>query len=431
MKNLKIFFTLILLLSCVFLDAYGAELQKPEFDKTLYLNQAWWAKYNDTNLTEYIEDAYRNNQDLKIAALNTKQSQEIVRQAFANQLPHLGFYPDISRTFRSSNINHGSLIIPDYKQSNFMLPLSMTYEADIWGQNFLKTKSLKKQAEIIQENERSTYISLTSQIAADYFNLIKTDKIISEQKELIRLQKQIVKKVGIKYENGLCPITELLEEKQYLTQLQEIQELYKNTQKILENQLITLLGNRNRTEIQRGNYENVLLPEIPDAIGSEIIQNRPDLIKAEKYIQKLGIDVRVARRDFLPKFNLYGEVGFNAYTLGNIFGNNTFRALGGVLPSVDIFTGGAKMSVLRYTKLEYDKAQQMYEKTILTSIQEVNDSLQTAKTAKKNYELSKEHRQLEQRKFALTSKRNSIGAMSDLDVLREKENLIASEISEV
>lgn len=430
MKKFSILFTLVLLLLSGSLTANAEHKGNENSDKTIYLNQAWWAKYNDTNLTGYIEDAYQNNQDLKIAALNTKQAQEVVKQSFANQLPQLGFYPDISRTFRSSNINHGSLIIPDYKQSNFMLPISMTYEADIWGQNFLRTKSLKKQAEIVSENERATYISLTSAIAADYFNLIKTDKLISSQKELIKLQNRIIKMTGIKYENGLCPVTEYLSEKQYLTQLKENKELYENTRKVLENQLIVLLGDRNRTELHRGSYAYISIPEIPEGISAEVIQNRPDLLKTEKYIQKIGIDVKVARRDFLPKFNLYGEVGFNAYTLGNIFGNNTFRSLAGVLPSVDLFTGGAKMSALRYSKFEYDKAQQMYEKTILTSLQEVSDSLHSAKTTKKNYESSRERRKLEQTKFTLMMKKNSIGAMSDLDLLRAREVLVASEISE-
>ncbi len=430
MKKFLILFTLVLLLPCVSLTADAEHKGGENFDKTIYLNQAWWAKYNDTNLTEYIDDAYRNNQDLKIAALNTKQAREVVKQSFANQLPQLGFYPDISRTFQSSNINHGKLIIPDYNQSNFFLPISMTYEADIWGQNFLRTKSLKKQAEIVAENERATYISLTSAIAADYFNLIKADKLILSQKELIKLQNRIIKMTAIKYENGLCPVTEYLSEKQYLTQLKESKEFYENTRKVLENQLIVLLGDRNRTELHRGYYAYISAPQIPQGISAEVIQNRPDLLKTEKYIQKIGIDVKVARRDFLPKFNLYGEVGFNAYSFGNIFGNHTFRALAGVLPSVDLFTGGAKMSALRYSKLEYDKAQQMYEKTILTSLQEVSDSLHWAKTTKKNYESSRERHKLEQTKFTLMMKKNSIGAMSDLDLLRAKEALIVSEISE-
>ena len=154
------------------------------------------------------------------------------------------------------------------------------------------------------------------------------------------------------------------------------------------------------------------------------------LLKTEEYIQKIGIDVKVARRDFLPKFTLYGQAGFNAYSLSNIFGSHTFKALAGVMPSLDLFTGGAKIAHLRYSKLEYEKAQQMYEKTILTSLQEVNDSLSNAIKSRKNLDMSSERNSLEKDKYQLMLRRKEIGALSDLDLLRAEENLILADKDE-
>ena len=101
----------------------------------------------------------------------------------------------------------------------------------------------------------------------------------------------------------------------------------------------------------------------------------------------------------MPKFILYGQAGFSAYNFTNIFGNHTFKSLAGVVPSFDLFTGGAKMARLRWTKLELEKAQQMYEKTVLTSIQEVNDSLNGKKTREKNYKESEKRYNLENEKY--------------------------------
>ena len=142
------------------------------------------------------------------------------------------------------------------------------------------------------------------------------------------------------------------------------------------------------------------------------------------------IDVKVARRDFLPKFTIYGQAGFSAYSLSNIFGSHTFKALAGVMPSLDLFTGGAKMAHLRYTKMEYEKAQQMYEKTILTSLQEVNNSLGEAITYKKNYDMSCERNNLEKDKYSLMLQKQAIGALSELDRLRAEESLILTDKQE-
>ena len=101
------------------------------------------------------------------------------------------------------------------------------------------------------------------------------------------------------------------------------------------------------------------------------------------YVKKTGIDVKVARRELLPSFTIYGNLGFNAYNLDRIFAHNTFMSAIGVLPSWDVFTGGRKMANLRYKKLECKKAMEMYDKTILTSLQELNDSLCKVKNTHK------------------------------------------------
>ncbi len=429
MKNFKIIFTLVLVLVCGF-NSVDAKVKEDNTYKLQYLNIDWWKKYNDDILLDYLNKAFVNNQDLKISALKTKQAQEIVKQSFADQLPQIGFYGDLFRDFQSSDVKLGNVVINDYKQSNFVLPLTMTYEIDIWGENYLKTKSLKKQVEIMKQDERATYISLTSALASQYFNLIKLDKLIKNQEQLLKLQKQIVEMTETKYKNGLCSLTELLMEKQVLTEFEETLDLYRNHQKTIERQLIVLVGDRNLVDIKRNDYKTLSMPEIPENISAEVIQNRPDLLKTENYIQKIGIDVKTARRDLLPKFILYGQAGFNAYSFTNIFGSHTFKALGGIAPSFDIFTGGLKMSRLRYSKLEYEKAQQTYEKTILTSIQEVNDSLYTANTSKKNYNSSLERYNLEKDKYSLMLRKHVIGALSELDRLKAEEALILSERDE-
>lgn len=398
-----------------------------------YLNLDWWQKYNDPVLTDYISTAFKNNQDLKIATLNVKQSEQVVKMAFAGQLPQIGFQGDVFRDFRSANVKLGDVIVKDYSQSNFFLPLTMSYEVDIWGENYLKTKSFKKQLEMVKQNERASYISLTSAVASEYFNLVKLDKLIKNQQELVKLQTEIVRLENLKYKNGLCPITELMDEKQLLTQLQEELNVYIDKRLIVGRQLGVLTGEREKdlSLMPRSDYSIITLLPLPDSINAEVIQYRPDFMKAEEYIQKIGIDVKVAKRDFLPKFVLYGQAGFSAYNLTNIFGNHTFKSLVGFMPSIDLFTGGAKMARLRYNKLELEKAQQIYEKTILTSIQEVNNSLGGALTRELNYNESVKRYNLENDKFNLAQKKFDIGAKSNLEMMKDREKLLVAEKDKV
>lgn len=433
MKILKILLTLFILLCTVSLADAKTKSNSNENYRLEYLNLDWWQKYNDPVLTDYISTAFKNNQDLKIATLNVKQSEQVVKMAFAGQLPQIGFQGDVFRDFRSANVKLGDVIVKDYSQSNFFLPLTMSYEVDIWGENYLKTKSFKKQLEMVKQNERASYISLTSAVASEYFNLVKLDKLIKNQQELVKLQTEIVRLENLKYKNGLCPITELMDEKQLLTQLQEELNVYIDKRLIVGRQLGVLTGEREKdlSLMPRSDYSIITLLPLPDSINAEVIQYRPDFMKAEEYIQKIGIDVKVAKRDFLPKFVLYGQAGFSAYNLTNIFGNHTFKSLVGFMPSIDLFTGGAKMARLRYNKLELEKAQQIYEKTILTSIQEVNNSLGGAITRELNYKESVKRYNLENDKFNLAQKKFDIGAKSNLEMMKDKEKLLVAEKDKV
>ena len=431
MRNFKLLFLTLFILLCNTSTLYAKETPKEDY-RLSYVNINWWRQYNDENLVDLMMKTYKNNQDLKIATIKSKQADQAVKEAFANELPYLGLSGNIGREMPSATTRFGNLIIPDYSQTRFLLPLTMTYEVDIWGENRLKTKSIEKQRDIIKQNERASYINLTSEVASNYFNLIKLDKLIKNQEKLVELQKKITGMEEIKYKNGLCSTVEVLVERQALTVFEEELNDYKNKQDTIYNQLIVLLGERDAKEIMRNSFEQITLPNVPESISADAISQRPDLIKAEDYIKKIGYDVRVARKSFLPKFTIYGQAGFNAYNnFSHLFDSHTFLANVGILPSIDLFTGGAKLAHLRYNKLEYEKASELYEKVLLTSIQELNDSLTTAKISKKNYDKAVERVGIEKEKFSLSEKSLNIGSKSQLDHLKAEEAVIMSERAEI
>lgn len=426
MKKLK----LIILLICLTLmptQTFAKTKNIQDNNDLQYMNLTWWQKFNDQKLNDYLMTIYKNNPDLKIATIKNKQSQQVMKQAFANQLPQLYFNGTMQREFTGSTQRFGDVVIPDYNQAHYILPLTMSYEVDLWGENYLKTKSLKKQIEMTTQDERASYISISSNFASNYYTLVGIDKLIQNQKDLLEIEQNIVNLEEQKYNSGLCPIAEVLSEKQSLTQMQERLNSLEERQDIVVNQLITQLGDRMLTKIDRSNYDSISAIPTPNEISTEYIGNRPDVQKAELYIQKTGIDIKVARRDFLPKFRVYGQIGFNSYDWCRMFAPHTFLSTAGVAPSLDLFTGGYKKAILKYNKLEYEKALQIYEKAILTSIQELNDAMMSIKTANSNYEKSKECFNLEKEKLDLSNNQYKIGGRAKLDNMKDQQNILIVE----
>lgn len=435
---MKKFFILTLLITLIILPAYSKNKEETKTnlqdEKTLeYLNLDWWRKFNDDYLTDNLITVYKNNYDLKNAELKIKENEKLVKMQFASELPFLGFSGDINRDLRTSMQQFGpAMQIPSYSQYNYYLPFTMGYEVDIWGSNRLKTKSVKEQLEIVKQAQRATYISLTSDFSADYFNLIKADKLLQIQDELVSIQEKIVSLTSEKYKAGLCSVNEVLAEESFLTSLKEERNKHKLTKDILEESMKVYLSFGNDEKITRNDYQNVtLLKNIPDGYNSTIIENRPDFKQEEANIRKIGFDVKVAKREFLPKFTIVGQFGLNAYKLGNLFNSPSQFLNLGVMPSMDIFSGGRKMAFFKFKKFQYEEALNDYQKTILEAIKEVNSGLLEYKTAMRNYEESSSRLKTQTKIFELAKDKNNIGASGNIELLYAQEAYLISEKEEV
>lgn len=396
-----------------------------------YMNMEWWARFGDENLSQNLLTLYEKNYDLKNTALKIKENEQIVKMQFANELPGVYLSGELSRNLRAPRQQFGAMHIPSFSQYNYNIPITAAYEVDIWGKNRLQTKSKKEQLEIIKQAERATYIALSGDFAADYFNLIKADKLIELQDELIKTQENILQKITDKYECGLCPITEVLEQEKILTTLKEEHNLHLQAREVLINSMRVYLAETN-CDIPRTNYEKLsTLKNIPEEYSTNIIENRPDYKQEEANLKRIGFDVRAAKREFLPTFTIFGQVGLNAYHLGSLFNSPSQFFNAGILPTWDIFSGGRKRAFLKIKKYQYEQALNDYQKTFLASVKEINSGLVEYKTAQKNHEESLKKLEVENKIYNLAKDKRQIGAASDLDVLFTKQMFLMSEKEEV
>lgn len=396
-----------------------------------YLNLDWWKHFDDEQLTLYMQELYNENKDLKIAAYRVKEGENLVKISLSNAFPQVSFNGDFGRIMSSSNTQYGDFVFQSYAQNMFLMPLTATYEVDIWGKNRFKTLSTEKQLEMIEQDEKATYITLTSAFATEYYNLIKINKLIDIQQEIVNTQNKIIKKAEKQYEHGLTSENELLIEKKILTSYQEELNNLVKTKHVIENQLKVYLADSNHA-IATSAYENVEIPEdITETFNSTIIDKRPDYIKAETYIKKIGYDVSIAKREFLPNFIIYGQIGYRAYDWSNMFKSFSQLANVGILPNWDLFSGGRKFAILRLKKYQYQEALEHYKNTILTSMQELNDNTIIYKTAKENYNQAKERLNLENKKYNHLIVRNEAGAISDFELLQNKKRNLLTQKDEI
>ena len=419
----KIFIILFLIFFNIFNFAFCK-------DENQYTNMDWWNSFNDKYLSENLEKLYKNNYDLKNTALKIKENEQMVKMQFAQELPFLSLTGELSRDFQAPRQQFGSMMIPKYSQYNYNIPLSAGYEIDIWGKNRLKTKSKKQQLEIIKQMERATYISLSGNFAADYFNLIKADKLIELQKELIDTQEEILSKTREKYNSGLCSINEVLEAQKLLTILKEEYNTHIKTRDVLIESLKVYLADEN-DKIKRNSFENTkLIDDLPLKYNSDIVSKRPDYIEQEANLKRLGFDIRVARKEFLPSFVIFGQIGLNAYHLSSLFNSPSQFFNAGILPSWDLFSGGRKIAFLKMKKMQYEQVLNDYQKTYITGVTDINSNLIEYKTALENYKEVSNRIKTDEKIYNLIKDKRKIGSANDLDVLYAKEVYLSTKKQE-
>ncbi len=389
---------------------------KNKFD---YLNIEWWNRFDDPVLTEYIEKAVKNNHDLKAATLNVEEYYQNVRAQFANELPQAG-----------GGVAPAYVKMPGTSHADwsFVTPAIVSYEADIFLKNRDKTKSVKKLYEASQFDERAAYIAVVSAVGTTYLNVVKLDKTIELQEEIVKSREKIYELMLERNKEGLTSTADTVKaNKALVSGRTDLIELKKQRSRFL-NQLAVLIGESpaNAENLERSPLDGLSVrANVPSEVSSEVIMQRPDYLRAEKMVEKAGIDVRVAKKEFLPSITLSGLAFFNAADIGSVFTTkNMLWALsaGAMMP---LFTGGRRIANLRLKKAAYERILHNYYQTNLTAIQEVNDSLVALKLDNDKMKQTLKQAELETSDYNYNELKYEEGLISKLDLIQFRENLLA------
>lgn len=392
-----------------------------------YVNICWWENFNDPILKEYIVKAVKCNHDLKKASWQTEEYRNFIKLSFSQELPWFG--TSVDNTLVKTPRLNGNM----FQRDVFTLPFWVNYEADFFLKNRDKTKASKKTYIASQFEEQSIYISMASNVATTYVNVIKYDKLIELQKRIVDLRCEILKRKEKQLRQGVITAIDFNEvKKNYDSAKNSLNDLVKYRGKAL-NQLAVFIGESacnsealNRSSFDKFEYNSI----VPDCVSSDIVFSRPDILAAENKLEKGKIDVRVARKEFLPRFNVFGVYSFNTIS-GNFFGWQTALAYLLTGATQDLFKGGYKIANLKIYKSRYEQLFEAYKQADLIALQEVNDSLLFIKqdTQIDNSTLNKLNTQRDSYYRQLNQYKN--GVISCPDLLAYQEALLSYEQEKV
>jgi NodT family efflux transporter outer membrane factor (OMF) lipoprotein len=124
-----------------------------------------------------------------------------------------------------------------------------------------------------------------------------------------------------------------------------------------------------------GSLHDLSLPEVTPGLPSELLVRRPDVQQAEAQLVTANANIKVARAQFFPSFELTGDAGLVSFGLAHFTTPPliAYTLLGSI--TQPIFSGGKLTGQLEYSKARYEELLQDYRKAALSAFGDVEDAL--------------------------------------------------------
>ncbi|OTP65746.1 efflux transporter outer membrane subunit [Caballeronia sordidicola] len=375
----------------------------------------WWTVFHDADLDRLESRVNVSNQTVKKVVAQLEQARAVVT------FQQAGFFPTVTanaseQRYRTSQNLVGKALagktIPDYSAG-----LTASWEPDLFGR--VKDAAVNAQANADASNAdlEAVRLSVASDIATDYFDLraldtqkkLLVDTITAYAAALKLLQQQLA--------DGAIDASAVAQAQTQLesTRTQATDISVQRSQ--LEHAIATLIGESASTFSIVPVERTFRLPDIPPGVPSQLLERRPDIAAAERRVVAANAQIGEAHAAYFPDLVLSASAGLeSSFFAPWLTAPSLFWALGPQLVGT-LFDGGRHKATLDQANARYDGAVADYRQSVLTSFQQVEDSL-AALNALQDEAVSQERAtSAATLALKLTTNRFQAGAVSYLDVV--------------
>lgn len=393
-------------------------------------NLPWWELLRDEELQKLIRVSLQENKDLQRAVASIEEYQArllITRMDFGPQLTVQGNAPAFGRMT--------TFTFPGFPNPfAYSLYGNLAWEVDIWGRVRRSNEAARADLLAQEWNRRAVVLQLVSGVAQAYFDLLQFDMQLDIAKRTLKSWEESVRIAQARLRQG---VISKLDADQFEAERANAAARAAEFERQMvqkENELSVLLG-RNPMPIPRGHSltEQVVPPQVPPGLPSELLQRRPDIVQAEQDLHGVTARIGMAKADRFPKLSLTGFMGIANPLLSHLVkgGGRANGEFGAVGPSLlgPILNAQSLGFQQRAVEAQAKQALAQYEQSILVAFREVEDALVAVRTAREQREAQKEQVEALRSALRLATLRYQGGLANYLDVLIAQRNLFDAELA--
>ncbi|MGH7620644.1 MAG: efflux transporter outer membrane subunit, partial [Gemmatimonadaceae bacterium] len=280
-----------------------------------------------------------------------------------------------------------------------------------------------------EAGERATVLSLVSDVATSYLQLLEFDQERDIAERTLSSRKATLDVARARFAQGL---TSELDVRQFEAQVAAPAVTLAQADRsraVTEHNIDVLIG-EGPVRINRGTalVDAVRALEIPDSISAALLARRPDVVQADRAYAAATARIGMADAARLPTINIVGSFGSQAGVPENVFGNQThvYQLLAGI--SFPIFDNGRLARLSAAARARAEQARASYESTALNAIREANDALTIVRTARDEAVAQATQVTALRQALDLAQSRYQAGLSTYLDLLDAQRSLFSAEL---
>lgn len=391
----------------------------------------WWEIFQDPQLNDLEAQIEVSNQNLKAAFSQYQQARAVLRYYRADYYPTVTADPSAARTRYSNNRPPHSPTFSGVTFSDFVVPLELGYEADIWGRVRRTVESSRDQAQASAADLAGVNLSMHANLAFDYFAARSLD---SEEKLLQDTVVQYESALQLNedlYQGGLASEVEVEQARTQLetTRAQAIDVGVARSQ--FEHAVAVLLGKPPAEFTLPPLPLTNPPPSVPIGLPSELLERRPDIAAAERTMASANAQIGVAKAAYYPLVNLTASGGLESGSITTLVQGPSALWSVGASALVTVFDVGRRRAVTDQAIQGYDYAVASYRQTVLTGFQQVEDNLAALRILEHEAAVQNSAVQAAQKSLELSNIRYTGGVTSYLEVTVAESAALSNEVTAV
>lgn len=360
---------------------YKATLQ-PDLENQLPQQIArvnWWVIFNDPQLSSLEEECIRSNQDLRAAIARTDQARAYSVIARSYLLPTIGANANLGR-YREAR-DRPNNAVAGAKPSTFndiITSISLNYEIDAWGRVRRAVEAANAAQQASQADFETIRLSLTAELAADYFSLRAIDaqqRVLAETVKALRASLDLT---SLRYRDGLASKLDVQQAETLLQSEQAQSTALGIGRRQFENAVAVLTGQSASAFSISPSPLSGTPPLLNPGLPIDLLTHRPDIAERERALAVRSAQIGVTQAERLPSISLTGAAGFESVDAGTLFNwaeNRTFGLGSGI--AAPLFNAGRLKARVTAAEASYREAEAEYRQNVLVAFGEVETQLST------------------------------------------------------